>query len=132
MARGRGGAGGGGGFGSSAANAADANAAAAAAKSSATTTTATALNVPASALQLFYDLASVDEVRVDSAEAPVIAIEGSEEASILNGAAVWKGREAFVFSSVASSGMRRLFFHLQSSLRLLPCVAPPSPFPLFV
>lgn len=57
MARGRGGAGGGG-F--------DANANAAAAKSS--TATATALNVPASALQLFYDLASVDEVRIDCVE----------------------------------------------------------------
>ena len=57
MARERGGAGGGGFGGSAAAASTDANAA------DAKTSTATALNVPASALQLFYDLASVDEVR---------------------------------------------------------------------
>ena len=67
MARGRGGAGGGGG---GAAAATDANAAAA--------TAATALSVPASVLQLFYDLASVDEVSDGCLKALAIAIDGSD------------------------------------------------------
>lgn len=40
--------------------------------------TTTALNVPASVLQLFYDLASVEEVRIGRVEALVIAIKGSD------------------------------------------------------
>ena len=130
MARGRGGAGGGvGGFGSGAA-AADANAAAA--KSS--TTTATALNVPASALQLFYDLASVDEVRIDCAEALVIAIEGSEAS--ISAERQWKGRGIrFRKPSVAAPACVDSFPIFSISLRLLllllfPSVAPP--FPLLV
>ena len=123
MARGRGGAGGGGGGGA----AAGANAAA---KSS--TTTATALNVPASALQLLYDLASVDEVRNGGGSCSSRS-EGSDGGVDFYGARQEEGgreRHSF-FLGAAPACVDSFFFPIpisHLSLRLLPSLAPPFHF----
>ena len=119
MARGRGGAGGGGGFGGSAAASAATDANAAAAKSS----TATALNVPASALQLFYDLASVDEVRLSTVCRERLSLVISRSRGIGGGLdfETERGQEkgrGIRFVVRRSSGMRRLFSVSQLSISL--------------